>query len=126
MDLHMRQVCLVCFGYGLLRILCPKKMTLKGQLVSVNFCGFMSCVIFFPFSSCDLKKICSKKIRAYLLCRVIYLLSSNWCRHQDSNSGPIDYKSIALPTELCRHMAEDVGFEPTVELPLRRFSKPLL
>ncbi len=27
----------------------------------------------------------------------------NWCRHQESNSGPTDYKSVALPTELCRH-----------------------
>ena len=26
----------------------------------------------------------------------------NWCRHQESNSGPTDYKSVALPTELCR------------------------
>ena len=26
-----------------------------------------------------------------------------WCRHQESNSGPSDYKSAALPTELCRH-----------------------
>ena len=26
-----------------------------------------------------------------------------WCRHQESNSGPTDYKSVALPTELCRH-----------------------
>ena len=25
-----------------------------------------------------------------------------WCRHQDSNSGPDDYKSTALPTELYR------------------------
>lgn len=26
-----------------------------------------------------------------------------WCRHTDSNRGPTDYKSVALPTELCRH-----------------------
>ena len=25
-----------------------------------------------------------------------------WCRHQESNPGPTDYKSVALPTELCR------------------------
>ena len=25
-----------------------------------------------------------------------------WCRNQESNPGPIDYKSIALPTELLR------------------------
>ena len=23
--------------------------------------------------------------------------SSNWCRHQESNPGPTDYKSVALP-----------------------------
>ena len=27
----------------------------------------------------------------------------NWCRQRDSNSRPTDYKSVALPTELCRH-----------------------
>ena len=26
----------------------------------------------------------------------------DWCRHQESNSGPPDYKSGALPTELYR------------------------
>ena len=26
-----------------------------------------------------------------------------WCRHQESNSGPTDYKSVALPAELYRH-----------------------
>ena len=29
-------------------------------------------------------------------------LNFKWCRHQESNSGPTDYKSVALPTELCR------------------------
>ncbi len=28
--------------------------------------------------------------------------SLRWCRHTDSNCGPTDYKSVALPTELCR------------------------
>jgi hypothetical protein len=27
-----------------------------------------------------------------------------WCRNQDSNPGPDDYKSTALPTELLRHI----------------------
>ncbi len=27
-----------------------------------------------------------------------------WCRNQDSNSGPDDYKSTALPTELLRRI----------------------
>ena len=26
-----------------------------------------------------------------------------WCRQQESNPRPTDYKSVALPTELCRH-----------------------
>ena len=25
-----------------------------------------------------------------------------WCRHDESNAGPTDYKSVALPTELWR------------------------
>ena len=41
-----------------------------------------------------------------------------WCRHQESNSGPTDYKSVALPTELCRLnlyckiMVPEPGIEP--------------
>ena len=37
-----------------------------------------------------------------------------WCRHQESNSGPTDYKSVALPIELSRHifMVEAEGLEP--------------
>ena len=31
-------------------------------------------------------------------------LHRKWCRHQESNSGPTDYKSVALPTELCRRV----------------------
>jgi hypothetical protein len=27
-----------------------------------------------------------------------------WCRHQESNPGPTDYKSVALPTELYRRV----------------------
>ena len=34
---------------------------------------------------------------------------TNWCRHQDSNPGPTDYKSVALPTELYRHGAVGYG-----------------
>ena len=39
-----------------------------------------------------------------------------WSRRPDSDRGPADYKSAALPTELHRHiktMAVMVGFEPT-------------
>ena len=28
-----------------------------------------------------------------------------WCRHEESNPGPTDYKSVALPTELYRLIA---------------------
>ena len=31
------------------------------------------------------------------------MILKRWCRHQESNSGPTDYKSVALPTELYRH-----------------------
>ena len=30
------------------------------------------------------------------------LCNKKWCRNQDSNPGPDDYKSTALPTELLR------------------------
>ena len=33
---------------------------------------------------------------------VLLVMICEWCRHQDSNSGPDDYKSTALPTELYR------------------------
>ena len=32
---------------------------------------------------------------------------SIWCRHQESNPGPTDYKSVALPTELYRRVGDD-------------------
>ena len=38
-----------------------------------------------------------------------------WCRHQESNSGPTDYKSVALPTELYRQNAVDL-FEIRVRI----------
>ena len=34
--------------------------------------------------------------------KMIY--EDKWCRHTDSNRGPDDYKSTALPTELRRHI----------------------
>ena len=36
-----------------------------------------------------------------------------WCRNQDLNPEPTDYKSVALPIELFRHyMVDDTGLEP--------------
>src|SRR5690606_27545962 len=35
-----------------------------------------------------------------------------WCRHQESNSGPTDYKSVALPTELYRQVGTDINERP--------------
>ena len=36
-----------------------------------------------------------------------------WCRNQDLNPEPTDYKSVALPIELFRHiMVGDIGLEP--------------
>ena len=34
------------------------------------------------------------------------LIKLSWCRHTDSNRGPTDYKSVALPTVLCRLRAK--------------------
>ena len=35
-----------------------------------------------------------------------------WCRPEDLNPQPTDYKSVALPIELGRQMVEDAGLEP--------------
>ncbi len=44
----------------------------------------------------ETKKTCNeKRYRPYYI----------WCRNQESNSGPTDYKSVALPTELLRREA---------------------
>ena len=41
-------------------------------------------------------------------------LLSIWCRKQDLNPQPTDYKSVALPIELFRHiLVPVVGVEPT-------------
>ena len=38
-------------------------------------------------------------------------MQDKWCRHQDLNSGPTDYKSVALPAELYRHwIYQGMGF----------------
>ena len=39
-------------------------------------------------------------------------LHKKWCRNQDLNPEPTDYKSVALPIELFRHMVGDTGLEP--------------
>ena len=40
-------------------------------------------------------------------------LLKKWCRPEDLNPQPTDYKSVALPIELGRHiMVEDDGLEP--------------
>jgi hypothetical protein len=35
---------------------------------------------------------------------LVKLLISLWCRFPESNRGPTDYKSVALPTELNRRL----------------------
>ena len=50
MDLHKRQVLIICSAYGLLRILYPKKNDLKRPTVFVNLSGDINWVIFFSFS----------------------------------------------------------------------------
>ncbi len=32
---------------------------------------------------------------------------NQWSRQRDSNPRPTDYKSVALPTELCRPLVEE-------------------
>ena len=39
-------------------------------------------------------------------------LQKKWCRNQDLNPEPTDYKSVALPIELFRRMVGDIGLEP--------------
>ena len=43
------------------------------------------------YSGLNKSKLCFTLIESF---------DQNWCRHQESNSGPSDYKSDALPTEL--------------------------
>ncbi len=42
---------------------------------------------------------------------VCYNVVKKWCRPEDLNPQPTDYKSVALPIELGRRM-EDAGLEP--------------
>ena len=50
-------------------------------------------------------------IKSQLLYRLSY--GVKWCRLQELNPQPTDYKSVALPIELSRQMVENVGLEPT-------------
>ena len=52
-------------------------------------------------------------IKSQLLYRLSY--GDKWCRLQELNPQPTDYKSVALPIELSRHlvkMVETAGLEP--------------
>ncbi len=40
--------------------------------------------------------------RAVSLFQCVRIESFVWCRQNESNARPTDYKSVALPTELCR------------------------
>ncbi len=60
----------------------------------------------------DSKLACSRVRQPFSYC-IIHKKSApwgrlfyEWCRQQESNSRPDDYKSTALPTELCRHIIE--------------------
>ena len=49
-----------------------------------------------------------------------------WCRKQDLNPQPTDYKSVALPIELFRHlMVTRTGFEPVYACVKGMCVKPL-
>ncbi len=47
--------------------------------------------------------------RTFIFC---LRLLNKWCRPEDLNPQPTDYKSVALPIELGRLMVEDDGLEP--------------
>ena len=49
-----------------------------------------------------------------------------WCPEMESNHRHRDFQSLALPTELSGHLAERVGFEPTVPLSITGFQDQLL
>ncbi len=59
----------------------------------------------------DIEKYCGLVDYFWTNCRnkkgLAFLLSLCfvWCRHHESNTGPTDYKSVALPDELCRHIS---------------------
>ena len=46
-----------------------------------------------------------------------------WCRQRDLNSRPTDYKSVALPTELCRHNIWEMLIYPSLFLVNNIFSR---
>ena len=58
-------------------------------------------------------RTCDPLIKSQMLYRLSKWLSK-WCRRKESNPRPTDYKSVALPTELHRHLklVEDDGLEP--------------
>ena len=54
------------------------------------------------------------------------LIKKKWCLRAESNHRHGDFQSPALPTELSGHLAERVGFEPTVPLSITGFQDQLL
>ena len=55
-----------------------------------------------------------------------YTATIKWCPEAESNHRHGDFQSPALPTELSGHLAERVGFEPTVPLSITGFQDQLL
>ena len=54
------------------------------------------------FQAAPAMPFCAQTKKAHLA--VSLLRYCVWCRHQESNPGPTDYKSVALPSELYRHV----------------------
>jgi hypothetical protein len=52
--------------------------------------------------------------QSYNLAPYHYAMLPIWCREQELNPQPTDYKTVALPIELSRHMAVSTGFEPAL------------
>ena len=87
---HSVAICSLCVAYASLLTSNLRPSSNKAPPALYFFSG--PTPVGRPFGS----RITNKKNRPYG--RLFY-----WCRQRDSNSRPTDYKSVALPTELCRH-----------------------
>jgi len=59
---------------------------------------------------------------SYAFIRLLFLVKT-WSRHEDSNPGPSLYKSVALPTELCRRLLIYLLFKSNYLTSILHFTK---
>tara|TARA_B100000787_G_scaffold159964_1_gene138614 strand:- start:251 stop:508 length:258 start_codon:yes stop_codon:yes gene_type:complete len=64
---------------------------------------------------CDISTRRNSKNNYFILKKVKYARIV-WCPRTESNRGPIDYKSIALPAELQGHSVSCLIFIPKIKL----------